>query len=299
MRSTSSGSLPGSASVAASATAVPSTNRQFGLLEGSGVRFLVLPPLALLLIGLAVPLVALFVSGGREFGAAGIITHPFNDSLFLHAAVKTLWLSAVITAITWVVGLVFTLALGFAPPVLGKILFGILFLTFWISLLVRTYGWVLTLQPAGALSSVLHSSASIYQTLPGLLPPMVHVMLPYMVLPMYAGLRSIDAAQLRAARSLGAGEMLTLRRVLLPALIPGSIAGAVLVFVLSLGFYVTPAFLGGPSDQLVAIVIGAQFGRGQSLAGTATMGAVLLIVVLALYFVADRWLGLGKQWGRS
>jgi ABC-type spermidine/putrescine transport system permease subunit I len=249
-----------------------------------------------LLIGLGLPLVAIFVSGGRQFGAAGIITHPLHDTLFVHAAVKTLWLSAVITALTWVVGLVFTLAVGLSRPWLSKTLFGILFLTFWISLLVRTYGWVLTLQPAGALSSVLHSAGGLYQTLPGLLPPMVHVMLPYMVLPMYAGLRNIDAAQVRAARSLGAGELLTLRKVVLPALVPGSVAGAVLVFVLSLGFYVTPAFLGGPSDQLVAIIIGAQLGRGQTLAGTATMGALLLIVVLGLYFIADRWLGIGRQW---
>jgi putative spermidine/putrescine transport system permease protein len=273
--------------------------RSGGVLNGSGIRFLALPPLALLAIGLGVPLVAIFVSGIRAYGIGGLFTHPVHDTLFVHAAVKTLWLSALIAAITWVVGLVFTLALGLAPPRLGKTLFAILFLTFWISLLVRTYGWVLTLQPAGALSSVLPSSANIYQTLPGLLPPMVHVMLPYMVLPMYTGLQNIDPAQLRAARSLGAGELLTLRRVVVPALVPGSVAGAVLVFVLSLGFYVTPAFLGGPSDQLVAIVIGTQLGRGQSLAGTATMGALLLIVVLALYFIADRWLGIGKQWGRT
>lgn len=274
-------------------------NRRSSVLDGTGARFLALPPLVLLAIGLGVPLVAIFVSGIRDYGPAGLFTHPFSDTLFVHAALKTLWLSALITAITWIVGVVFTLALGLSHPVLSKVLFGILFLTFWISLLVRTYGWVLTLQPAGALSTVLPSSTNVYQTLPGLLPPMVHVMLPYMVLPMYTGLKNLDAAQLRAARSLGAGELLTLRRVVLPALIPGSVAGAVLVFVLSLGFYVTPAFLGGPSDQLVAIVIGTQLGRGQTLAGTATMGAMLLIVVLALYFIADRWLGIGKQWGRS
>jgi ABC-type spermidine/putrescine transport system permease subunit I len=285
--------------MAAETVPVSRPARSGGLLNGSGIRFLALPPLALLAIGLGVPLVAIFVSGIRAYGIGGLFTHPVHDTLFVHAAVKTLWLSALITAITWVVGLVFTLALGLAPPRLGKALFAILFLTFWISLLVRTYGWVLTLQPAGALSSVLPSGANIYQTLPGLLPPMVHVMLPYMVLPMYTGLQNIDPAQLRAARSLGAGEMLTLRRVVVPALVPGSVAGAVLVFVLSLGFYVTPAFLGGPSDQLVAIVIGTQLGRGQSLAGTATMGALLLIVVLALYFIADRWLGIGKQWGRT
>jgi putative spermidine/putrescine transport system permease protein len=284
--------------MAATTVTAPSGPRS-RLFDGNGVRYLVLPPVALLLVGLVLPLAAIFVSGAREYGIAGIVTHPLHDTLFLKAAEKTLWLSAVITAITWVVGVVFTLAVGLASPILGRVLFGILFLTFWISLLVRTYGWVLALQPAGALDYLTRSPTGLYQTLPGLLPPMVHVMLPYMVLPMYAGMHNIDGAQLRAARSLGASEWLVLRRVVLPALTPGGIAGAVLVFVLSLGFYVTPAFLGGPSDQLVAIVIGTQFGRGQSLAGTATMGAVLLIVVLGLYFVADRWLGIAKQWGRT
>jgi ABC-type spermidine/putrescine transport system permease subunit I len=119
-----------------------------------------------------------------------------------------------------------------------------------------------------------------------------------MVLPVYAGLRGIDPSQLRAARSLGGGDLLTLRKVVLPALRSGSLAGAVLVFVLSLGFYVTPAFLGGPGDQVVSIVIGTQFGRLQDLGGAASMGIVLLLVVLGLYLLADRYLHIGDQWER-
>jgi ABC-type spermidine/putrescine transport system permease subunit I len=218
---------------------------------------------------------------------------------------KTLYLAVATTVATWVLGLLFTLALGLARPLVGKILFGILFITFWISLLVRTYGWVLTLQPNGALDLIgkklglTDTGFGLFQTMPGLVPPMVHIMLPYMVLPIYASLQSIDPAQVRAARSLGASEGLILRRVILPGLRSGSWAGVLLVFILSLGFYVTPAFLGGPGTQVVAMVIGLQFGRLENLGLTAAIGTLLLVAVLALYVVADRVFKIGDQWERS
>jgi len=126
----------------------------------------------------------------------------------------------------------------------------------------------------------------------------VHIMLPYMVLPIYASLQALDPAQVRAARSLGASEGLVLRRLILPSLKSGSWAGVLLVFILSLGFYVTPAFLGGPGTQVLAMVIGVQFGRLENLALVAALGALLLVVVLGLYLVADRLFRISEQWDR-
>ncbi|WP_326597791.1 ABC transporter permease [Streptomyces sp. NBC_01803] len=273
---------------------------------GTGARWLLLPPTLLLAVGLAGPLVALIAAAWSTHGPAGVLTEPFESDLFIGATARTLWLSAVVTAVCWLVGTGYALALALAPAWLGRLLTAVLFLTFWVSLLVRTYGWVLTLQPGGALDELVQrlglsadgESLGLYQTTPGLLPAMVHVMLPYMVLPIYAGLRAIDPAQLRAARSLGGGDLLVLRKVVLPALRSGSLAGAVLVFVLSLGFYVTPAFLGGPGDQVVSIVIGTEFGRLQNLGGAAAMGVVLLLAILAIYLIADRYLRIGEQWER-
>ncbi|MDX6434882.1 MAG: putative spermidine/putrescine transport system permease protein [Streptosporangiaceae bacterium] len=284
---------------------VTSPRRQAGSpWDGSGARWLFVPPAILLTIGLLGPLAAVLVAGAKAHGPTGMLTSPFHSELFLRALWRTLWLSALVTACTWVAGTAFALALGLAPRWLGRALFAVLFLSFWISLLVRTYGWVLTLQPAGALDGLakaLHLSKGglgLYQTTGGLVPAMVHIMLPYMVLPIYAGLRSIDPAQLRAARSLGAGELLTLRAVVLPALRSGAAAGVVIVFIMCLGFYVTPAFLGGPKDQLVSIVLGTQFGRLQDLGGAAAMGLVLLIGTLGLYLLADRFLRISQQWER-
>ncbi|WP_328440813.1 ABC transporter permease [Streptomyces sp. NBC_00444] len=280
----------------------PSKVRTHG--SRSGARWLFLPPLALLLFGLAGPLVAVVVAGSADHGPVEMFAEPFRSELFLRAAWRTLWLATLVTACTAVLGVLYALALGMSRKALGRVLFGVLFLTFWISLLVRTYGWVLVLQPQGALDALAASlglpegGLGLYQTMPGLVPAMVHIMLPYVVLPVYASLRSLDPAQVRAARSLGAGEWLVLRTVILPALRPGAAAGAVIVFVMSLGFYVTPAFLGGPGSQVTATVLGTEFGRMQNLGGAAAMGVVLLVATLGLYLVADRFLRIGEQWER-
>jgi putative spermidine/putrescine transport system permease protein len=270
----------------------------------NGGGWLLLPPAVLLIVGLAGPVIATLWVAVRENGPVGTVTNPLQEELVTNSIGKTLWLAVLVTLATWVCGLLFTLAVGLAPRWLGGLLFGILFITFWISLLVRTYGWVLVLQPNGALDSlgrwlaVDEDGFGLFQTMPGLVPPMVHVMLPYMVLPIYASLMALDPAQVRAARSLGGSELLVLRRLVLPALKSGSWAGILLVFILSLGFYVTPAFLGGPGTQVIAMVIGVQFGRLENIGLTAALGALLLVAVLALYLFADKLFSISKAWER-
>lgn len=283
---------------------VPGTNRRKQVARPGGGDWLLLPPVALLLLGLLGPIVVTIGVALREQGPIGTITEPLTSPLIVDAIWKTLYLCVAVTVVTWICGVIFTLAVGLSRPVVGKILFGVLFITFWISLLVRTYGWVLTLQPNGALDIIgarlglTDSGFGLFQTMPGLIPPMIHIMLPYMVLPIYASLQALDPAQVRAARSLGASEWLTLRRLVLPSLRSGSWAGALLVFILSLGFYVTPAFLGGPGTQVLAMVIGLQFGRLENLGLTAAVGTLLLVAVLALYVLADRLFKISRQWDR-
>lgn len=272
-------------------------------LQGGG-RWLLVPPGILLLLGMAGPVIVTIVEAVRANGPIGVVTQPLQSQLVVDSILKTFYLAAATTLVTWILGLLFTLALGLARPMVSKVLFGILFITFWISLLVRTYGWVLTLQPNGALDLIgrdlglTANGFGLFQTMPGLVPPMVHIMLPYMVLPIYAALQAIDPAQIRAARSLGASESLILRKVILPSLKSGSWAGVLLVFILSLGFYVTPAFLGGPGTQVVAMVIGLQFGRLENLGLTAAIGTLLLVAVLVLYAIADRLFKISRQWER-
>jgi putative spermidine/putrescine transport system permease protein len=274
------------------------------LLAGTGAGFLLLPPVLLLVAALVVPVVAVLAKAVGSYGFDGLVSEPLSNGAFRDAVVVTVVLAVVTTVVALVVGTIYALAMSVAGPVIAKALFGILLLTFWISLLVRTYGWLLALQPNGALDYAAREARlsdgglGLFQTLPGLVVPMVHILLPYMVLPIYAAVQGLDQSQLRAARSLGASSTLVLRSVVLPGIRAGAMAGAVIVFILSLGFYVTPAFLGDPGDRVMAIVVGEVFGRQRDLPLASAMGVLLLVVVLVVYFIADRVLRISEQWER-
>jgi putative spermidine/putrescine transport system permease protein len=285
-------------------TAAVAQDRGSPLLAGTGARFLLLPPVLLLVAALVVPVVAVVAEAVGSYGFDGLVAEPLGNKAFRDAVVVTVVLALVTTLVALVVGAIYALAMAVAGPVVAKLLFAILLLTFWISLLVRTYGWLLALQPNGGLdyaareARLSEGGLGLFQTLPGLILPMVHILLPYMVLPIYAAVQGLDQSQLRAARSLGAGRTLVLRSVVLPGIRAGAMAGAVIVFILSLGFYVTPAFLGDPGDRVMAIVVGEVFGRQRDLPLASAMGVLLLVVVLAVYFVADRLLRISEQWER-
>jgi putative spermidine/putrescine transport system permease protein len=285
-------------------TAAVAEQRGSRLLAGTGAGFLLLPPVLLLVVALVVPVVAVLAKAVGSYGFDGLVSEPLGNAAFRDAVVVTVVLAVLTTVVALVVGAIYALAMSVAGPVIAKALFAILLLTFWISLLVRTYGWLLALQPNGALdyaareASLSDGGLGLFQTLPGLVLPMVHILLPYMVLPIYAAVQGLDQSQLRAARSLGAGSTLVLRSVVLPGIRAGAMAGAVIVFILSLGFYVTPAFLGDPGDRVMAIVVGEVFGRQRDLPLASAMGVLLLVVVLVVYFVADRILRISEQWER-
>lgn len=273
-------------------------DRRERLLGGSGARILLVPPILLIAIGLVVPILAIIIETVANLGPTGVITEPLSRQAFTDGIITTVLLAVFTTLVALGIGLVYGLAMAVVSTGMARILIGVLLLTFWISLLVRTYGWLLTLQPNGALDALAGRNVGLFHTLPGLVLPMVHILLPYMVLPIYAAAQEIDPAQLRAARSLGASSTMALRTVVLPALRSGVMAGIVLVFILSLGFYVTPAFLGAPDDRVIAIAIGEVFGVQGDMALASTMGLLVLIIVLAIYFVADRTLRISEQWER-
>jgi putative spermidine/putrescine transport system permease protein len=271
---------------------------------GTGAGPLLVPPAVLLAVALAIPLVAVVARSAADLGLGGVASEPLDNGAFRQGVTTTLVLAALTTAVALVIGVVYALAMAVARPGLARTLSGVLLLTFWISLLVRTYGWLLALQPNGGLDYVAARAGladdglGLFRTMPGLVLPMVHILLPYMVLPIYAAAQAIDPSQLRAARSLGASSTLVLRSVVLPAIRSGALAGTILVFILALGFYVTPAFLGAPDDRVLAIVIGEVFGRQRDLALASAMGVLMLLAVLVLYFVADRLLRISEQWER-
>lgn len=178
-------------------------------------------------------------------------------------------------------------------PRTKMLMFGVVLLPFWTSLLVRSFAWVGLLQDSGLVNSVLlgigviDEPLALIRTPLGILIGMVHVLLPYMVLPLVTTMSNIDPSVLRAAHSLGAGPFKRFTRVFFPLSLPGVASGAVLVFVLSLGFYITPALLGGPRDAMIGETIVQEVTRYGPVTASA-LGLLLLagtLVSLALLLV--------------
>jgi putative spermidine/putrescine transport system permease protein len=276
-------------------------NDAFG---GSGASWLLVPPILFLGLLLVVPLGYLFVLA-FEHGSAGKtgFGEAFGDHYFWAAMWRTFVLAAVVSIFTLFFGTFYALAIAASPRWLAIVLLIALFTIFWTSLLVRTYGWLLLDLPQGGIYWALHGLGlrdkplEIFQTNTASYPAMVHVMLPYVVLPVFAATRQLDPMQIRAARVLGAKPLLIIWKVLLPALKGGMAAGAVLVFVMSLGFYVTPTLLGDPTKQLVASTIGHSFSVPGSAPTAAAMSLALLAIVVVVYVIADRVFRVSETWG--
>jgi len=176
-------------------------------------------------------------------------------------------------------------------------------LPFWLSLLVRTYAWTVWLQDTGVINTVLqelgitnHPLGLIRNTL-GVTIGMTHILLPFMVLPLYAVMRRIDPELTPAASSLGAPPFAAFRKVFLPLSLPGILAGSLLVFVLSLGFYITPALLGSPQNAMISELIVNQVSEQLQFGIGAAIAMVLLGLTLVVLFLGTRFVRLQDVMG--
>ena len=216
---------------------------------------------------------------------------------------RTLLLSGATAALCLVLGYPIAYRLATASPRARAVLLGIILVPFWTNLLVRCYGWMVVLNPRGVLNTVLLDSGLIAEPFDlvhnttGVLIGMVQIMLPYMIFPLAAVMSRIDERLLVAARSLGASPVDVFLRVYFPLTLPGVMSGVLLVFTISLGFFVIPAVLGGPRDIFLAQLIEFNINQVLDWGMAAALSTVLLVVTLALIWIADRWFGLGAIWG--
>jgi ABC-type spermidine/putrescine transport system permease subunit II len=176
-------------------------------------------------------------------------------------------------------------------------------LPFWTSALVRTTAWIILLQRRGVLNAVLTSTGLIDEpvafvfNLSGVLIGMIHVLMPFVVLPLYAAFRAIDRNLLLAAEGLGAGAVAVFTRVLAPLTAPGVIAGAIIVFMNAIGYYITPALLGGPRQTMIAMMIQFHLQERLDWDMAAALSVTLLVITLAIFVLFQRWFGLDRLWG--
>ncbi|RVP95208.1 ABC transporter permease [Sinorhizobium meliloti] len=266
---------------------------------------LTLPALGLLILFFVLPVAMLLTRSVTEpVPGLGNYAELLGSSTYLRIFANTFIVSSLVTLVSLLIGFPVAWALAIMPSRAASIVFAILLLSMWTNLLARTYAWMVLLQRTGVINKMLLGMGLIDTPLPlvnnltGVTIGMTYIMLPFIILPLYGVIRKIDPAILQAAALCGANRWQSLVRVLLPLAMPGMAAGGLMVFVMSLGYFVTPALLGGTSNMMLAELI-AQF--VQSLVNWGMGGAaalVLLVVTLALYAVQLRFFGTNRMGGR-
>ena len=208
---------------------------------------------------------------------------------YLKVMGNTFLVATVVTIITVLVGFPVAWMLAIIPSRWAKLLMNVLLLSMWTNLLVRTYAWMVLLQQTGVINKLLMATGLIdaplvmVNNLIGVTIGMTYIMVPFLVLPLHATMKSIDPTILRAASICGASQWQAFTKVLLPLAAPGLASGALMVFVMSLGYFVTPALLGGTANMMLAELIAQLV---QSLLNWGLAGAValmLMVVTLGLY----------------
>lgn len=227
-----------------------------------------------------------------------IVRQPEDSRLYVDAFGRTLWIGVLVTFFCLVAGYPLAYLMATLPPRLGNILMIFVLLPFWTSLLVRTTAWIVILQREGLLNDLLLNLGLIGERIQfafnrvGVVVAMTHILMPFMILPIYSVMKQVSPNYVRAARSLGAGPATAFLRVYVPQTLPGVSAGGLLVFILAIGYYITPALLGGPADQMISYFIADHIGRSLNWGLASALGGILLAGVLALYVVYDRLVGI-------
>ena len=222
-----------------------------------------------------------------------------DTQIYLQLYSKTLNMALVITIFCALLGYPLAYYLAGLPENRANLLLVLVLLPFWTSLLVRTTAWIALLQTNGVINSFLLGIGVIGQPIEMLytsfatVVAMTHILLPFMILPLYSVMRGIDPSYLRAALSLGARPIPAFARIYFPMTLPGLSAGALLVFIISVGYYITPALVGGADGQLISNLIAFHMSKSNwSLA--AAIAAMLLVSILLLYWLYDRLIGIDR-----
>ena len=238
------------------------------------------------------------------YGDSGAI--QFNDQdqrIYLKLFWRTIWMSLLITFLCLILAYPVSYLLSVLPTAKSNLLIILVLLPFWTSLLVRTTAWIALLQQEGVINDLVvwlglvadDNRLGMIHNRTGTIIAMVHILLPFMVLPLYSVMKTIPPSYMRAAKSLGATPFTAFVRIYMPNTVAGVGAGAILVFILAIGYYITPALVGGQSGTLISNFIAFHMSSSLNWGLAAALGAILLGVVMALYFLYDRIVGIDNM----
>ena len=224
---------------------------------------------------------------------------PEKEQIYIKLFWRTLWMSMLITILTVILGYPVSYLLASLPVKTANMLMIMVLLPFWTSLLVRTTSWIAMLQSQGILNDLLvwigvigdeERIQLIYNAI-GTVIAMTHILLPFMILPLYSVMKTVPPSYMRAARSLGATPWTAFWQVYLPQTVPGISAGGILVFILAIGYYITPALVGGQSGQFIGNLIAYHMQGSLNWGLAAALGVMLLLLVMGIYGLYSRVVG--------
>jgi len=231
-----------------------------------------------------------------------IVKQPEERRIYIRLFLRTLLVSGIITLLCLILGYPIAHLIANSPPSRANLLLVLVLIPFWTSLLVRTTSWIVLLQTQGVLNDFFVSIGLISEdgrlamiyNMTGTIVAMTHVLLPFMVLPLYSVMHGIPSTHMNAAASLGATPVQAFLRVYWPQSLPGVGAGTLLVFIIAIGYYITPALVGGSDGQLISNMIAYHMQTSLNWGLAAALGGVLLVGVLILYVVYDRLIGVDR-----
>jgi putative spermidine/putrescine transport system permease protein len=240
----------------------------------------------------------LLASVDRKYDDAGNIVRADDDeAIYVTVLQRTFGMSAVITGFCLLLGFPLAYMMATQPPRIANVLMIFVLLPFWTSILVRVAAWLVLLQSEGLVNQALmalgltdHPLQLVFNST-GVYVAMVHIMLPFMILPMYSVMKGISPTYMRAALSLGCPPFKSFWKVYFPQALPGVAAGALLVFILTMGYYITPALLGSPKEQMASYFVAFYTNQTINWGMAAALSAILFVATLLLYMVYTRLVG--------
>ncbi|MFC7705527.1 ABC transporter permease [Plastorhodobacter daqingensis] len=262
------------------------------------------PALAVVTLLVFIPVGWLFWLSLIDGGELSLIHYRrIADATHFRIFWLTFEISILVTALALLLGYPLAYLMSQLSPRWAGVCMIFVLIPFWTSLLVRTYAWLVLLQRRGLINQTLMDLGIISTPLrlvhnyTGTVIGMLHIMLPFMILPLYAALRSVDANYMRAAANMGASPVRAFWTVFFPLSMPGVIAGSLLVFILSLGFYVTPALLGGGRVMMVSMKIQQNAGLYFDWGAASALGVVLLAITFAIFALLGRVMRIERLFG--
>ena len=246
----------------------------------------------------------------RQSPDGGIEAIPADRAIYKDILVRTLGISLLVTVMTLILGYPVAYLLATSPQKTAAILMIFVLLPFWTSLLVRTTAWMILMQDGGVFTQLLNVTGitwllnlfgavegepQLFKTRFSTIVAMTHIQLPFTLLPIYSVMKTISPNYMRAAKSLGGTPFYCFLRVYMPQTIPGVAAGCLLTFILCLGYYITPALVGGPTDQMISGFIERAINSENNWGKASALGVILLIATLILYYVYNKLIGIDRM----